>query len=357
MIKLISQVIADFADGEISQAAKLFDTNITLEAYLEKSFYKTASLIAAACRCAAVFSDCSPEGELWERAGGGAGRGGGAGWWWAGREGLCGPRRPGLFLVAAEGKNSGREHSTCWGCRCCRHGGGGAALPAARAVQWYCDLRLTQSCPACCAVKDAMYEYGKHLGLAFQVGLGLGLWHGLCGQGWAASHTNYYNLLPWWPLLLAARPTLQTAPPPLPQPPPSPSTLRAFPSHHFCLCCAPQPAPPHGPTRTTRFHTRLAPPTLCHPTLHPTHPPLPNPTPQVVDDILDFTQSSEALGKPQGQDLASGNLTAPVLFALQVRWRGGVGVGGWGVGEGLVVGLWRAARLRGCVNAAGPQVA
>lgn len=40
---------------------------------------------------------------------------------------------------------------------------------------------------------------------------------------------------------------------------------------------------------------------------------------QVVDDILDFTQSSELLGKPQGQDLASGNLTAPVLYALQVR--------------------------------------
>ena len=38
---------------------------------------------------------------------------------------------------------------------------------------------------------------------------------------------------------------------------------------------------------------------------------------QIVDDILDFTQSSEKLGKPQGQDLASGNLTAPVLFALQ----------------------------------------
>jgi len=36
-----------------------------------------------------------------------------------------------------------------------------------------------------------------------------------------------------------------------------------------------------------------------------------------VDDILDFTQSTAALGKPQGQDLASGNLTAPVLFALQ----------------------------------------
>ncbi len=39
---------------------------------------------------------------------------------------------------------------------------------------------------------------------------------------------------------------------------------------------------------------------------------------QVVDDILDFTQSTEQLGKPQGQDLASGNLTAPVIFALQV---------------------------------------
>lgn len=37
----------------------------------------------------------------------------------------------------------------------------------------------------------------------------------------------------------------------------------------------------------------------------------------MVDDILDFTQTAEQLGKPQGQDLASGNLTAPVIFALQ----------------------------------------
>ncbi|GFR43994.1 hypothetical protein Agub_g5140, partial [Astrephomene gubernaculifera] len=114
VIKLISQVIADFANGEISQAASLFDTDITLEQYLDKSFYKTASLIAASCRSAAVFSN-SPE-----------------------------------------------------------------------------------------EVKAAMYAYGKHLGLAFQV----------------------------------------------------------------------------------------------------------------VDDILDFTQSTEQLGKPQGQDLASGNLTAPAIFAL-----------------------------------------
>lgn len=38
---------------------------------------------------------------------------------------------------------------------------------------------------------------------------------------------------------------------------------------------------------------------------------------QVVDDILDFTQTSEQLGKPQGQDLASGNLTAPAIYALR----------------------------------------
>ena len=52
---------------------------------------------------------------------------------------------------------------------------------------------------------------------------------------------------------------------------------------------------------------------------------------QVVDDILDFTQSAEQLGKPQGQDLASGNLTAPAIYALQVCSRGVVW-GGWAVG-------------------------
>ncbi|KAG5392434.1 hypothetical protein IGI04_022397 [Brassica rapa subsp. trilocularis] len=38
---------------------------------------------------------------------------------------------------------------------------------------------------------------------------------------------------------------------------------------------------------------------------------------QVVDDILDFTQSSEQLGKPAANDLAKGNITAPVIFALE----------------------------------------
>lgn len=115
VIKLISQVIADFANGEISQAASLFDCDVTLETYMDKSFYKTASLIAASCRSAAVFSGMDEE------------------------------------------------------------------------------------------VKEDMFNYGKHLGLAFQI----------------------------------------------------------------------------------------------------------------VDDILDFTQTEEQLGKPRGQDMASGNLTCPIIFTMQ----------------------------------------
>ena len=38
---------------------------------------------------------------------------------------------------------------------------------------------------------------------------------------------------------------------------------------------------------------------------------------QIVDDILDFTGSTDTLGKPAASDLKSGNLTAPVLFALE----------------------------------------
>ena len=40
---------------------------------------------------------------------------------------------------------------------------------------------------------------------------------------------------------------------------------------------------------------------------------------QIVDDILDFTGSSDSLGKPAGSDLSSGNLTAPVLYAIEEK--------------------------------------
>ncbi|MCL7048581.1 hypothetical protein MKW94_027379 [Papaver nudicaule] len=56
VIKLISQVIKDFASGEIRQASSLFDCDVTLEEYLIKSYFKTASLIAASTKGAAIFS-------------------------------------------------------------------------------------------------------------------------------------------------------------------------------------------------------------------------------------------------------------------------------------------------------------
>jgi heptaprenyl diphosphate synthase len=38
---------------------------------------------------------------------------------------------------------------------------------------------------------------------------------------------------------------------------------------------------------------------------------------QITDDILDFTSTEEELGKPAGGDLLQGNITAPVLYAME----------------------------------------
>jgi heptaprenyl diphosphate synthase len=38
---------------------------------------------------------------------------------------------------------------------------------------------------------------------------------------------------------------------------------------------------------------------------------------QIIDDILDFTSTEKALGKPAGGDLLQGNITAPVLYAME----------------------------------------
>ncbi|KAL1563798.1 sporulation-specific protein 2 [Salvia divinorum] len=56
VIKLISQVIKDFASGEIKQASSLFDCDVHLDEYLIKSYYKTASLIAASTKGSSIFS-------------------------------------------------------------------------------------------------------------------------------------------------------------------------------------------------------------------------------------------------------------------------------------------------------------
>lgn len=61
VVKLLSQVIMDMATGEIQQGLNRFDTSLSFEAYLEKSYYKTASLIANSCKAAALLSDVSVE--------------------------------------------------------------------------------------------------------------------------------------------------------------------------------------------------------------------------------------------------------------------------------------------------------
>ncbi|WP_404784590.1 solanesyl diphosphate synthase [Altericista sp. CCNU0014] len=61
VVKLLSEVIKDFAEGEIQQGLSSFDTEVSLESYLEKSYYKTASLIANSAKAAGVLSDVSAD--------------------------------------------------------------------------------------------------------------------------------------------------------------------------------------------------------------------------------------------------------------------------------------------------------
>ncbi|NJK99990.1 MAG: solanesyl diphosphate synthase [Spirulinaceae cyanobacterium SM2_1_0] len=61
VVKLLSEVIRDFAEGEIRQGLNAFDPSLSMAAYLEKSYYKTASLIANSAKAAGVLSGVSPE--------------------------------------------------------------------------------------------------------------------------------------------------------------------------------------------------------------------------------------------------------------------------------------------------------
>ena len=57
VVKLLSEVIRDFAEGEILQGLNRFDIDGDIDTYLEKSYYKTASLIANSAKAAAVLSE------------------------------------------------------------------------------------------------------------------------------------------------------------------------------------------------------------------------------------------------------------------------------------------------------------
>ncbi len=59
VVKLLSQVIMDLAEGEILQGLNRFDTSLSVETYLEKTYDKTASLIANSAKAAGVLSQVS----------------------------------------------------------------------------------------------------------------------------------------------------------------------------------------------------------------------------------------------------------------------------------------------------------
>ncbi|MGB3135622.1 MAG: solanesyl diphosphate synthase [Nodosilinea sp.] len=59
VVKLLSQVIMDLAEGEIQQGLNRFDTSLSIDAYLDKSYFKTASLMANSAKATGVLSDVS----------------------------------------------------------------------------------------------------------------------------------------------------------------------------------------------------------------------------------------------------------------------------------------------------------
>jgi len=63
VVKLLSRVIMDLAEGEVRQGLFRYDTGQSLETYLEKSYCKTASLMANSARAAGVLSGL-PEPQL-----------------------------------------------------------------------------------------------------------------------------------------------------------------------------------------------------------------------------------------------------------------------------------------------------
>lgn len=61
VVKLLSEVIRDFAEGEIMQSINRFDLDASINSYLDKTYYKTASLMANSAKAAAILSDADTE--------------------------------------------------------------------------------------------------------------------------------------------------------------------------------------------------------------------------------------------------------------------------------------------------------
>ncbi|MGB3654903.1 MAG: solanesyl diphosphate synthase [Rivularia sp. (in: cyanobacteria)] len=61
VVKLLSQVIMDLATGEIQQAVNRFDVDISMDTYLQKTYYKTATLFANSSKAAGILSEVSEE--------------------------------------------------------------------------------------------------------------------------------------------------------------------------------------------------------------------------------------------------------------------------------------------------------
>jgi len=57
VVKIISKVITDFAEGEIRQGISKFNLQLSIDEYIEKSFLKTASLIASSCKGSVILTE------------------------------------------------------------------------------------------------------------------------------------------------------------------------------------------------------------------------------------------------------------------------------------------------------------
>jgi all-trans-nonaprenyl-diphosphate synthase len=57
VVKIISKVITDFAEGEIRQGIYKFNLYLSVDEYIEKSFLKTASLIASSCKGSVMLTE------------------------------------------------------------------------------------------------------------------------------------------------------------------------------------------------------------------------------------------------------------------------------------------------------------